>query len=46
MGEEDRLKKVVFFTDLNNLHDAFENFDAVPDACVAVFWGEGGAMCG
>ncbi len=27
MGEEDRLKKVVFFTDLNKLHEAFENFN-------------------
>jgi len=27
MGEEDRLKKVVFFTDITKLHDALENFD-------------------
>jgi len=27
MGEKDRLKKVVFFTDLDNLHDALENFN-------------------
>ena len=27
MGEKDRVKKVVFFTDLNNLHDAVDNFN-------------------
>jgi uncharacterized Fe-S center protein len=27
MGEEDRLNKVVFFTDENKLHEALENFD-------------------
>lgn len=27
------------------LNDAFESFDADPDASVAVFWGEGGAFC-
>lgn len=27
------------------LHDAFVDFDADPDASVAVFWGEGGAFC-
>ena len=27
------------------LNDAFESFDADPDARVAVFWGEGGAFC-
>ena len=27
MGEKDRVKKVVFFTDLHNLHDAVSNFN-------------------
>jgi uncharacterized Fe-S center protein len=27
VGEKDRVKKVVFFTDLNNLHDAVDNFN-------------------
>lgn len=27
------------------LHDAFREFDADDSACVAVFWGEGGAFC-
>ena len=27
MGEKDWMKKVVFFTDLDKLADAFENFD-------------------
>ena len=27
MGEEDRVKKVVFFSDLNKLHNALDNFD-------------------
>ena len=27
------------------LYDAFRDFDADPDASVAVFWGEGGAFC-
>lgn len=27
------------------LNDVFENFEADPDASVAVFWGEGGAFC-
>jgi uncharacterized Fe-S center protein len=27
VGEEDRVKKVVFFTDLKNLHEAVENFN-------------------
>ena len=27
MGEENRLKKVIFFTDLDKLADALENFN-------------------